>query len=289
MNDVFKALADPSRRQLLDLLRTRDGQSLSELEQGLSAHTDMTRFGVMKHLKVLEEASLITTTRVGRFKHHFLNAVPLQEAIERWIEPLIVKPAARALLTLKSDLEEETAMSENPSRASAFDTDDATRPDVVQETFIRTTPQRLWRALTDPDEVGRYHFIECNVSGGDTVGESHVLSFPDGSPMLTMHILHADEPHRLEMTFEPKWEGPDMPKSRCVYEIEEIGGLCRLRVMHFGVPKGQEEVADGWSRTIAGLKTWLETGERLAFPPPQHGNEDGGKSDIDGRLAGAAS
>ena len=79
MDTIFKALADPARRTLLDSLRTKDGQSLQDLE----AQLDMTRFGVMKHLAVLEDAKLIVTRKEGRFKYHYLNALPLQQAIDR--------------------------------------------------------------------------------------------------------------------------------------------------------------------------------------------------------------
>jgi DNA-binding transcriptional ArsR family regulator len=80
---VFKALSDPTRRALLDALRDRAGLTLTELEQGLG----MTRFGVMKHLKVLEAASLVVTRKDGRFKRHYLNAAPIQEVADRWIAP----------------------------------------------------------------------------------------------------------------------------------------------------------------------------------------------------------
>jgi DNA-binding transcriptional ArsR family regulator len=106
MDAIFKALNDPLRRSILDRLRQKDGQSLQELEEGV----EMTRFGVMKHLKVLEEANLITTKKQGRFKYHYLNAVPLQEVADRWIEPLLQAPAARGMLNLKAHLEEKTML-----------------------------------------------------------------------------------------------------------------------------------------------------------------------------------
>ncbi|HEY5362220.1 MAG TPA: helix-turn-helix domain-containing protein [Streptosporangiaceae bacterium] len=98
---VFKALADPTRRALLDRLFERDGRTLSELEAG----TQMTRFGVMKHLRVLEDASLIVTRRAGREKLHFLNAVPIQQIHDRWIDKFTEGPAA-ALIDLKKALED---------------------------------------------------------------------------------------------------------------------------------------------------------------------------------------
>ncbi|HEY6551312.1 MAG TPA: helix-turn-helix domain-containing protein [Solirubrobacterales bacterium] len=102
MDEVFKALADPTRRGLLDRLFERDGQTLGELEEGLS----MTRFGVMKHLRVLEEAGLLTTRRRGREKLHFLNPVPIRLVYERWVSKY-AEPWASALSELKTEIEEE--------------------------------------------------------------------------------------------------------------------------------------------------------------------------------------
>ena len=134
---IFKALADPTRRALLDTLRDRGGQTLTELEQGLG----MTRFGVMKHLGVLEEAGLIVTRRDGRFKYHYLNALPIQEVADRWMAPY-AKPLARFALDLKNELE---------GRATMPDT-----PNYVLETYIRTTPEALWEALTKPEWTRQY-------------------------------------------------------------------------------------------------------------------------------------
>jgi len=102
MDEVFKALADPTRRQLLDALFELDGQTLTALEEGVP----MTRFGVMKHLKVLEEAGLVTTRRRGREKLHFLNPVPIRQVYERWVDKF-QEPWASALTELKREIEEE--------------------------------------------------------------------------------------------------------------------------------------------------------------------------------------
>jgi DNA-binding transcriptional ArsR family regulator len=99
---VFKALADPTRRFLLDLLFAREGQTLTELESAV----EMTRYGVMKHLKVLEEADLVVTRRSGREKLHFLNAVPIREVHDRWIDKYTERHVA-ALVDLKHELESE--------------------------------------------------------------------------------------------------------------------------------------------------------------------------------------
>jgi DNA-binding transcriptional ArsR family regulator len=104
---VFKALADPTRRLLLDRLFERDGRTLGELEAEVAtADLTMTRFGVMKHLRVLEEAGLVVTRRSGRAKLHFLNPVPIRLIHDRWIDKYTAGPAA-ALADLKRHLEDE--------------------------------------------------------------------------------------------------------------------------------------------------------------------------------------
>src|SRR5215471_8497811 len=133
MDSVFRALADPTRRGLLDELFKQDGQTLRALGQRLT----MTRFGVMKHLRVLEEAGLVTTKRRGREKLHFLNPVPIRLIHDRWIDKY-TEPWAATLTALKKDLEETM--------------------EKVFEIYIKTTPERLWQAITDPEMRRRYSF-----------------------------------------------------------------------------------------------------------------------------------
>src|SRR3954447_12066862 len=134
MDDVFKALADPTRRSLLDELFGEDGQTLSALQ----ARVPMTRFGVMKHLKVLEEAGLVTTKRRGREKLHFLNPVPIRLVHDRWVSKY-AEPWAATLSGLKKRIEEELM-------------------EKVFEIYIKTTPERLWEAITDPEMRAKYSF-----------------------------------------------------------------------------------------------------------------------------------
>ena len=242
MDALFKALADPARRSLLDALRQRDGQSLSDLEGVL----DMSRFGVMKHLRVLEDAGLIVPRKVGRFKYHYLNAVPLQEAIDRWIEPLIAAPTARHLIDLKAHMEGQTM----------------TKPDYVAQTFIRCTPEALWHALTDAPSYAKWDFL-----GQQATREGATIRYrmPDGTEMLRATELEADPPHRLVTTFEPQWDETTKP-SRVVYLIEREGDFCKLTVEHHGLNNDPDGgTADGWTRTLAGLKTYLETGAAANF------------------------
>ena len=141
MESVFKALADPSRRKLLDLLFERDGQTLTELARSLPA---MTRFGVMKHLGLLEEAGLVTTRRAGREKLHYLNAVPIRMVHDRWIGKYR-KARAAALVDLKLDMEEEMATMD-------------TRPAQIYTVYIRAPREKVWDAITKPEFTHRYFF-----------------------------------------------------------------------------------------------------------------------------------
>jgi len=238
MDAIFKALNDPSRRKLLDALRTQDGQTLSELEQSL----EMSRFGVMKHLGVLEAANLITTRKVGRFKHHYLNALPLQEVVDRWIEPLIAKPTAQSVLALKARLEGTAPMSE--------------KPDFVMSTFINCTQDALWDALIDADAQAAINFLANRV---ERDGNTLTYFTPDGNTMLICTETELTPKTKISSTFEPKWE-PNAQASRFDYLIEPQAAFCKLTVEHFAIPAGQEGVADGWMRTLSGIKSYLETG-----------------------------
>ena len=136
MDAVFKALADPSRRALLDGLNAHGGQTLTQLCAGLS----MARQSVSKHLTILEAANLITTQKVGREKLHYVNAEPINAIADRWIRQYD-RARVQTLADLKTALESE-AMPQTT--------------DFVYTTYIKTTPERLWQALTDPAFSQRY-------------------------------------------------------------------------------------------------------------------------------------
>ncbi|WP_224813974.1 helix-turn-helix domain-containing protein [Hasllibacter sp. MH4015] len=245
MDAIFKALGDPARRAILDSLRARDGQTLTDLE----GQFEMTRFGVMKHLNVLEDASLIVTTRKGRFKYHYLNALPLQEAIDRWIDPLLAKPAARAVIDLKSKLETAPML-------EAIKT-----PDFVHQTIIQCSAAALWDALVSGEATSHYYF-DTVLEGEAAPGETLIYRAPDGSEMLSCDVIAADPPRRLEMTFAPHFI-PGAPSSRHVYVIDEMQGACRLTIEHYDLPPEMQGIRDGWVLIASRLKTWLETGKPL--------------------------
>jgi uncharacterized protein YndB with AHSA1/START domain len=245
VDDVFRALADPTRRSLLDELYREDGQSLSALEQRVS----MTRFGVMKHLRVLEQAGLITTRRRGREKLHFLNAVPIRLVHDRWVSKY-AEPWAATLTGLKRDLEEDLM-------------------EKVFEIYIKTTPERLWEAITDGRLRARYTF-GAGVTSDWTEGSRYEAVHPNGpTPISTGENLEVDPPRRLVQSFDALW-GEDVRAertSRVTWEIEPVGDSCRLTVTHDQLREGaNDQLYGGWPMILSGLKTLLETGEDLTTP-----------------------
>src|SRR3712207_4811842 len=152
MELAFRALADPQRRDLLDELFRQDGQTLSALE----ARLPMTRFGVMKHLRVLEEAGLVSTKRRGREKLHFLKPVPIRLVHDRWVSKY-AEPWAATLSGLKTYLEGD-AMEATKTVSWADGTAPVAAGTAVFEVFIKTTAERLWEAITDPEQRKKYSF-----------------------------------------------------------------------------------------------------------------------------------
>ena len=244
VDDVFRALADPTRRALLDELFERDGQSLTALEQRLP----MTRFGVMKHLKVLEEAGLVVTRRRGREKLHFLNPVPIRLVHDRWVSKY-AEPRVAALSELKHRLEKTM--------------------EKVYEIYIKTTPERLWEAITDPELRATYNF-GVRVESDWTAGSSYRGTSPGASgALMEGEILEVDPPRRLVQSFTALWgdEVKAEGASRITWEIEPVGDSCCLTVTHDQLREGANgELYGGWPMILSGLKTLLETGELLTTP-----------------------
>jgi uncharacterized protein YndB with AHSA1/START domain/DNA-binding transcriptional ArsR family regulator len=249
MDDVFRALADPTRRSLLDELFKRDGQTLSELE----ARVPMTRFGVMKHLKVLEEAHLVVTRKQGREKLHFLNAVPIRLIHDRWVSKF-AEPWVAALSDLKHDLEER-------------------KMEKVYEIYIKTTPERLWEAITNPEMRAKYTFgvrVVSDFAPGSTyVGQANPPGQAEALTIVEGENLEVDPPRRLVQSFRALWsdEVKSEGTSRVTWEIEPVGDSCRLTVIHDQLREGaNNELYGGWPMVLSGLKTLLETGELLTTP-----------------------
>jgi len=242
MDEVFRALADPSRRLLLDSLNERNGQTLRELCAGL----DMARQSVSKHLAVLEAANLVTTVRRGREKHHHLNAAPINELAERWITRYD-RDRVRTLADLKRALEE------TPTEDPSF----------VYTTYIQTTPERLWQALTEPAFTERYWsttFESEWTTGSAMSWRTRGLSITDPEQVVidpepyrrlsyTWHTFTPEWAESLHLTDEARERLAGEPRSTVTFEIEPLGEQVKLTVSHAGL--------------LANLKTLLETGETL--------------------------
>lgn len=257
MDEIFKALADPSRRRLLDGLNARNGQTLRELCAGLA----MARQSVSKHLAVLEAANLVTTTWRGREKLHYLNAAPINAIADRWINQYD-RARAQTLADLKTALESESMSETN---------------EYVYTTYIRTSPERLWQAITDPAFSRQYmgHGIDSDWVKGSTYAwvEGGVrIEHPE------QVILEADPYRRLAFTFHTfvpavKEIAPSLTdetiarlaserRSRLSFDIEQHGDQVKLAVVHdeFGPDSlVRSMVSEGWPRKLADLETGLET------------------------------
>ena len=259
IDEVLRALADPSRRRLLDSLNARNGQRLRELCAGL----DMTRQSVSKHLAILEAANLVTTRRQGREKLHYLNAEPVNAVAERWISQYH-RERVRALADLKTALEQ-------PMSSNGF----------VYTSYIATTPEKLWQALTDPAFTSRYWGVslESDWTAGSALSW-HMFGVTVASPEQV--ILEAEPYRRLSYTwhtFTPEWAAtygiPDdylakisgEPRSKVTFDLEDQGPVVKLTVLHDGFDADSAllpDISEGWPRIMADLKTLLETGDLAA-------------------------
>jgi len=244
VDEVFKALADPTRRSLLDELFRHDGQTLSALEERFS----MTRFGVMKHLKVLEDAGLVVTKKRGREKLHFLNPVPIRLVHDRWVSKY-AEPWAAGLIGLKEELERSM--------------------EKVFEIYIRTTPERLWDAITDSEIRSKYQFGN-HITSDWTVGSTFEMGNPRAPFPLGEGVnVEVDPPRKLVQTMVALWSDDVKAEgtSRITWEIEPVGDSCCLTVTHDQMREGANpEIYGGWPMILSGLKTWIETGEVLTTP-----------------------
>lgn len=259
MDEVFKALADATRRQLLDSLNARNGQMLWEL----CADLDLARQSVSKHLAVLEHAGLVTTSWQGREKRHYLNAEPINAIADRWISQYH-RARVRALADLK------TALESDPMSDTAF----------TFTTYINTTPEKLWQALTDPAFTARYWGtrFETDWTAGSTMiwAEGGVTIADPGQV-----VLESEPYRRLSYTwhtFTPEWaQAFDVSdetlaamaaerRSKVTFDIEPAGPMVKLTVVHDDFDPESTVLAgisQGWPEILSSLKTLLETGEPL--------------------------
>ena len=270
MNDdrVFKALADATRRYLLDLLFARDGRTLTELESQLA----MTRFGVMKHLRVLEAAGLVVTRWSGREKLHFLNPVPIRLIHDRWIH----KYAERQVSAL-AELKDGTG-----GKGMSAETKASVATTQVYEVYIRATPQAIWDAITSPEWTVKYAYrgaVEYELRPGGAYRAHSDSRDADVRPAGRRRRWRgrgsrpaekAGAHLSLPVQRRQKAEG----FTRVTWEIEKVAaGFSRLTVIHEleGAPimagmvasKFSEQGTGGWAWILSDMKSLLETGSSM--------------------------
>jgi DNA-binding transcriptional ArsR family regulator/uncharacterized protein YndB with AHSA1/START domain len=264
LDDAFRALADPSRRVLLDSLNERNGQTLS----ALCSRLDMARQSVSKHLAVLEAANLVTAVRRGREKLHYLNAAPINEIAERWITRY-ERGRVHALADLKRALEDTTM----------------DRPEFVYTTYIKTTPEKLWQALTDPAFTRAYWGVSFDTDWspgspmtwhqrGVTIADAEqrvVEAEPYRRLSYTWHTFTPELADALDFSDETREQVSAEPRSKITFDIEALDDeQVKLTVIHDGLAPGGltgSLISNGWPRVVANLKTLLETGETLPDQP----------------------
>jgi uncharacterized protein YndB with AHSA1/START domain len=261
---VFKALADRTRRFLLDRLFSKDGRTLTDLESEL----EMTRFGVAKHLRQLEDAGLVTTRRSGREKLHFLNVVPIRLIHDRWIDKY-TEPQVSALAGLKTVLEDtmSTTNTQTPTATTVQ----------VHRVYIKAAPQAIWDAITKPEWTQLYGYggrvsYDLRPGGAYAALASEEMKSTGGpAVMVEGEVVEVDPPNKLVQTWRPMWL--DEAHTTLTYEIREReNGVCSLTVTHdvHDAPQTGAQVAGtvegaggGWAEVLSDLKTLLETGSSL--------------------------
>ena len=253
MDLVFKALADPTRRLLLDRLREQNGQTLRELCERL----EMARQSATQHLDILKRANLVTVVRRGRERLHYLNPVPIHEIEERWIS-CFEKPRLQAIHAIKTQAE-EYAMAERS----------APMPTYVYVTYIRASAEQVWQALTDADLTARY-WGHANVSDWQP-GSTWEHRRADGSGLVDLvgRVIEAQPPTRLVITFEMPDSESASGASVVTFHVEPHHDIVRLTVTHENIPDQEQYdlFSGGWPAVVANLKSLLETGEVLSRAP----------------------
>ncbi len=270
LDAVFKALADPTRRLLLDRLREQNGQTLGELCDRVS----MARQSATQHLDILVRANLVTVVRRGRERLHYLNPAPIHEIDQRWIA-VFDRPRLDALRDIKSRAEsinrhqaQESIMTVESVSTAGASTE--TVPNYVYATYIRATAEQVWQALTDADLTARY-WGHAAVSEW-TPDSPWELRPAGGSEQVKVvgRVLETNPPTRLVVTFDDR---PDLASTRepsvVTFDIAQHQDIVRLTVTHENFPNGdmRQGISNGWPAVLANLKSLLETGDVLPQAP----------------------
>jgi uncharacterized protein YndB with AHSA1/START domain/DNA-binding transcriptional ArsR family regulator len=238
MISVYKALADPVRQQLLDALHERNGQTLTELRERLS----ISRQAVMKHIAILEAASVVSTSRWGRYKVHYLNRLPLRNLGDRWLD----------------------------NRSSGTPTDAiTTKPDFVYAIIMKASPQQVWQALTDP-ALTRQYWYDAAIESDWHVGSQVRLLREDGS-FVGGKLLEYKKPLRLRYEFSRSGEPTRARPIEVTFDLILMGQETKLVITSRNLleidlndnPHVLYGLNNGWPVFMSSLKTLLETGQPL--------------------------
>ena len=248
---VYRALASPVRRQILDMVRNNAGITHGEIADAF----EVSRFAIRKHIQTLLDASLLTVAPDGTAKRHYLNPIPIQFIYDRWLSRYSARWAT-VLTGLKYTLEGEEPMSTLQHR---------------YEVYIRAGAADVWNAITDPSFTEKFYY-GTRVDSTFTAGASIRYLGPEDKIVISGEVLEADPPRRLVHSFDfGNGDGP----SRVTYEIEEMGSVSKLTLVHDGFDKENQTyqgIGSGWNPILSGLKSLLETGEPLEIPMPEHTN-----------------
>lgn len=257
MEAVFKALADNSRRVLLDALFDQDGQTLQALRQNV----EFSRQALSKHLRILEDAGLVITEFQGREKKHYLNPVPIHEVTERWIAKY-----GRHQLTAVSALKQ------------ALEGDNMNKNEFAYETYISASRERVWQALTNAEFTSQY-FYATHVDSTWEAGAAVNYRYASGDVAVEGTVIEADPPKSLVISWHVLYDeaAKEEKPSRVTFSLQEGNGQTRLRIVHDQFPENTvvlDGISAGWPWIVASLKSLLETGQALPPPGPEQ-EEDG--------------
>ncbi len=244
LTNVFKALADPVRRRILDIVRNKPAINVNEL----SAHFEISRFAIRKHVLVLEKAGLINHEWQRPEKKYYFNAVPFQFIYDRYLSDYSRLWAAQ-LTSLKYNLEEKSMKQ-------------------IHSIIIKTTIEKLWHAIIDADMTEKY-YMGCRFEGELKAGSK--ITYTHGDEVrVSGEIKEINSPHKLVHTFIAHMNGQASNESLVTYELIEMGDAVKLTIVHENIKENElfEATNNGWLIIVSGLKTLIETGSPLKLPAP---------------------
>lgn len=256
---TIAAIADASRRTVLDLLRAEDGRPVKELEAALP---HLGRHAVLKHVGVLERAGLVVTRKVGRRRLCYLNPSPLLDLARRWTREYTAAWGSH-LVRLRDHVETGRSTT-TETKGTTMTSAQTTAPDLVQQVVINASIERVWEAITT-DEARNWYF-GCSMTSIDAAAE-YACQTPEGVALIKGRTVEVEPPHRLVQTFDAVWDedvSSDAP-SEVTWLLRQDGPLTTLTVEHRGVAGTEtgRQASGGWLFLVSSLKSYVETGTAL--------------------------